>query len=123
MKEYEMVKFTACKRASVDTLMIESAQDMLEAVEGETEEKVKLFALLGNEVRFKIVLLLLNVERVCVCDLADILKMNQSPISQHLRKLKDAGILENKREGMTIYYAIISAKKEKLTQLLTGEKR
>ena len=118
-----MVKFTACKRASVDTLMIESAQDMLEAVEYETEEKVKLFALLGNEVRFKIVLLLLNVERVCVCDLADILKMNQSPISQHLRKLKDAGILENKREGMTIYYAIASAKKETLTQLLTGEKR
>ena len=118
-----MTKFTACKRASVDTLMIESAQDMLEAVEYETEEKVKLFALLGNEVRFKIVLLLLNVERVCVCDLADILKMNQSPISQHLRKLKDAGILENKREGMTIYYAIASAKKETLTQLLTGEKR
>ncbi|HFQ61919.1 MAG TPA: ArsR family transcriptional regulator [Epsilonproteobacteria bacterium] len=118
-----MTKFTACKRANVDTLMIESAQDMLEAVEGETEEKVKLFALLGNEVRFKIVLLLLNVERVCVCDLADILKMNQSPISQHLRKLKDAGILENKREGMTIYYAIASSKKEKLTQLLRGEER
>ncbi len=116
-----MVKFTACKRASVDTLMIESAQDMLETVEGETEEKVKLFALLGNEVRFKIVLLLLNVERVCVCDLADILKMNQSPISQHLRKLKDAGILENKREGMTIYYAITTNKRRDLLGMMKGE--
>jgi len=115
-----MVKFTACKRVSVDTLMVESAQDMLEAVESEIGESVKLFALLGNEVRFKIVLLLLNIERVCVCDLADILEMNQSPISQHLRKLKDAGIFENKREGMTIYYSIVSEQKERLMQFLKG---
>jgi DNA-binding transcriptional ArsR family regulator len=116
-----MTKFTACKRASVDTLMIESAQDMLETIENEIALRVKLFALLGNEVRYKIILLLFNVERVCVCDLADILQMNQSPISQHLRKLKDAGILENKREGMTIYYSIASEKKNEISAMLEGE--
>ena len=115
-----MVKFTACKRASVDTVMIESAQDMLEAVGTEIEEKVRIFALLGNKVRYKIVLLLLHVERVCVCDLADILEMNQSPISQHLRKLKDAGLLENKREGMTIYYSIVSSYIVLLEQIVKG---
>ncbi|HFD13891.1 MAG TPA: metalloregulator ArsR/SmtB family transcription factor [Epsilonproteobacteria bacterium] len=115
-----MVNFTACRRSSVDTLMIESAQDMLEAVEIELAEKVKLFALLGNEVRLKTVLLLLNVECLCVCDIADILKMNQSPISQHLRKLRDAGILENTREGMTIYYAVANEKRTLLLSIVKG---
>jgi DNA-binding transcriptional ArsR family regulator len=113
-----MVKFQACKRTSVDTVMIESAQDMLETVKEEIEQKVKLFALLGNEVRYKIVLLLLNVERVCVCDLADILQMNQSPISQHLRKLKDAGILKNERDGMTIYYSVTSSIQKQLVTIM-----
>lgn len=116
-----MTKLTACKRASVDTLMIESAQDMLGIRENEIEQRVKLFALLGNEVRYKIILLLLNVERICVCDLADILQMNQSPISQHLRKLKDSGILKNKREGMTIYYAIAPEKKNEILAIMEGK--
>ena len=113
-----MVNFQACKHVSVDTILIESAQDMLEAVQEETERKVKVFSLLGNEVRLKIVTLLLNVERLCVCDMSDILEMNQSPISQHLRKLKDAGLLENAREGMTVYYAVAPLHRGMLTALI-----
>jgi DNA-binding transcriptional ArsR family regulator len=100
--------------------MIESAQDMLEALETEIQNKVKVFALLGNEVRLKIVTLLLNVERLCVCDISDILKINQSPISQHLRKLKDAGLLENAREGITIYYKIPQEMRLILKQIVQG---
>jgi DNA-binding transcriptional ArsR family regulator len=102
--------------------MIESAQDMLETLEVEIQEKVKVFALLGNEVRLKIVTLLLNVERLCVCDISDILKVNQSPISQHLRKLKDAGLLENAREGITIYYKIPQEVRLMLRQIVQGDK-
>ena len=116
-----MVNFQACKRSSVDTVMIESAQDMLKTFKEEIERKVKVFALLGNEVRLKIVILLLNVERLCVCDMSDILEMNQSPISQHLRKLKDAGLLENTRKGMTVYYAVAPLHKSMLTALIQGE--
>jgi len=115
-----MVNFQLCKRASVDTVMIESAQDMLAAIEPEIEEKAKVFALLGNEVRLKIITLLLNVERLCVCDISDILKVNQSPVSQHLRKLKDAGLLENIREGITIYYYISSVKRGSLEHIVKG---
>ena len=116
-----MVNFQACKRASVDTIMIESAQDMLGALKDQTENKVKVFALLGNEVRLKIVTLLLNIDRLCVCDISDILEMNQSPVSQHLRKLKDAGLLENVREGMTVYYSIAPRHKSMLTNIVQGE--
>ncbi len=109
-----------CCRQSVDTLLIESAKDMLEVKENKLSEKAKIFALLGNEARLKMMTIFLQTERVCVCDLSDILQMNQSPISQHLRKLKDAGLLENKREGMTIFYFIPSNKKETLVSLIEG---
>ncbi|PHS37132.1 MAG: transcriptional regulator [Sulfurovum sp.] len=110
----------SCCRMSVDTLLIESAKDMLASKEEGLKEKAKIFALLGNEVRLKMMTVFVNVDSVCVCDLSDILKMNQSPISQHLRKLKDAGLLESKREGMTIFYSIPSDQKEILLSLIKG---
>ena len=115
-----MIKFQACKREFVDIVMIESGQDMLASMQDDIEFKVKVFNLLGNDVRLKIILLLLNIKKVCVCDIADILKMNQSPISQHLRKLKDSGLLQSKREGMTIFYSICDEKKELLEKILKG---
>jgi DNA-binding transcriptional ArsR family regulator len=55
---------------------------------------------------------------MCVCDLSDVLGMKQSPISQHLRKLKDGGLLENKRDGMTIFYFIPSKMKITLKNII-----
>lgn len=115
-----MIDFTTCRRASVDMVMIESAQDMLEAKQEDIESMQIIFALLGNEVRLKIIILLMHIDRICVCDLSDILKMKQSPISQHLRKLKDGGLLVNQREGMTIYYSIASKMKIELEQYIKG---
>ncbi|MDF1880065.1 winged helix-turn-helix transcriptional regulator [Sulfurimonas sp. MAG313] len=84
------------------------------------QPSAQFFALLGNEVRLKIMHLFLEYERLCVCDLADILEMKQSPISQHLRKLKDANLLENKREGMTIFYFIKDTKRAQLKKVLNA---
>jgi DNA-binding transcriptional ArsR family regulator len=100
--------------------MIDNTKNMLVALQSNIDKKSKIFALLGNEVRLQIVTLLINVERLCVCDISDILEMNQSPISQHLRKLKDGGLLQNRREGMTIYYSIVSEKKELLKSIIGG---
>jgi len=108
-----MTKFTTCRRASVDMVMIESAQDILESNNASIEKSYKILGLLGNDIRYKIIYLLLHIKCICVCDLSDILKMNQSPISQHLRKLKDGGLLENRREGMTIYYSIVIEKEKR----------
>ena len=114
----KMNQIESCCRMSVDTIMIESAQDMLEAKHQVLVERSKVFALLGNEVRLKMMTLFLNVKCICVCDLSDILHMNQSPISQHLRKLKDGGLLEKRREGMTIFYFIPSDKRDMLLSLI-----
>ena len=109
---------TSCCRVDVDIDLIQKAKASLVSKEAHFSEKVKLFSLLGNEVRLKIVTLFLEFERMCVCDLSDVLEMNQSPISQHLRKLKDGGILLNKREGMTIFYSIAPSQKNLLEQVL-----
>jgi len=95
-----------CIRENVNDKLIKIAKDDILSNKETLENQAQIFSLLGSEVRLKIVHLILKHEKLCVCDLSDILDMNQSPISQHLRKLKDAGVLVNQREGLVIHYFI-----------------
>ena len=113
-----MKNFSGCCRIEIDRGKIEDAKGFLSRRKETLEQRGALFALLGNEVRLRIVTLFLRYERLCVCDLADILEMRQSPISQHLRKLKDGGVLQSKREGVTVYYFIAPQLKEKMENIL-----
>jgi len=58
----------------------------------------------GNPQRLKILYLLHAHEEMCVCDLAEVLDLTDSAVSQHLKKLKDKNIVECRRERQTIYY-------------------
>lgn len=109
---------TSCHRTEFNETLIERGKQILKSNKKKIASESKIFSLLGNEVRLKIVFLILKYERLCVCDFSDILGMNQSPVSQHLRKLKDAGILENHREGLTIFYFIPNHMKKKLELLI-----
>lgn len=95
-----------CLRITVDTEKIDFEKEQLVLQEDMFSKKEKLFSLLGSAVRLKIIYLLQKHEKLCVCDISDILGMKQSPVSQHLRKLKDADILFSKREGLMINYYI-----------------
>lgn len=63
-------------------------------------------SLVGNKVRLQLLYLLFIEKRLCVCDLSDILTMNISAISQHLRKMKDRNLIETEREAQTIFYSL-----------------
>lgn len=63
-------------------------------------------SLVGNKVRLQLLYLLFVEKRLCVCDLSDILAMNISAISQHLRKMKDRNLIETEREAQTIFYSL-----------------
>lgn len=115
-----MRKETTCRRLNVDTALIEAAKSLLNEQEETLQYKARVFALLGNDVRLKIMMAFLEFEKMCVCDLSDVLGMKQSPISQHLRKLKDAELLQSKREGMTIFYSIPAMHKERLASIIKG---
>jgi len=68
-------------------------------------------------VRLKLVWLI-NNDQFCVCDLADILQMSVPAISQHLRKLKDIGIIDSVRIKQTIFYSITAQKQSIVTHVL-----
>ncbi len=107
-----------CYRESDNLSEVEKAKNFISDNCTEIEKESEKLALLSNSVRLKIVLLLKNFNKLCVCDLVEILEINQSAISQHLRKLKDGGILNKTREGLTIYYFIDEVNNPDLIGLL-----
>ena len=60
---------------------------------------------LGDEKRLRILLQLAGGER-CVCDLMEDLGAAQSLLSFHLRTLKDAGLVNDRRDGRWVHYSI-----------------
>jgi len=69
------------------------------------EAAIKMFKALSDETRLRIYLLLLQGE-LCVCELVNILNIEQSRISHSVRILKEAGLVVNRREGKWIIYAV-----------------
>lgn len=65
----------------------------------------KIFKALGQETRLKIVYLLKEQE-LCVCELESILGLSQPAISQHLRILKEAKLVTEKRMGQWVFYSL-----------------
>ena len=63
------------------------------------------FKVFADSTRIKILYVLLCSE-VCVCDLAQILDMNQSAISHQLRTLKQMDLVRSRRDGKTVFYSL-----------------
>ena len=63
------------------------------------------FHALSDETRLQLLELLRDGEQ-CVCDLTDALDAAQSRLSFHLKTLKDAGLVTDRREGRWVYYAL-----------------
>lgn len=64
-----------------------------------------LFHALADPMRIEVLGLLANGER-CVCDLMEDLGVAQSRLSWHLKTLKDAGLVTDRREGRWSYYTL-----------------
>ena len=102
-------KGMTCTRTEADPVLIHNNKARLINEEENLKKLSGIFYLSGNKVRLKILYLIFNESRLCVCDLSDILEMKIPAVSQHLRKLKDLGLVKTKREGQTIYYSITEA--------------
>ena len=71
-------------------------------------EAAKLLTALANERRLVILCELIEGER-SVGDLVDAVGLTQSALSQHLAKLRSAGIVATRRDAQTIFYRLASA--------------
>ena len=64
-----------------------------------------IYKALGDETRLEIIRMLWGKE-LCVCDIIDACDKSQPAISHHLKILKQAGLLEDRRDGKWIFYRI-----------------
>ena len=77
------------------------------------QEILNILKILSDEIRLKIVYLLSQESELCVYELMEALKMSQSRISNHLRILRNTGIIEAKREGKWMFYCLKRDKMDK----------
>jgi len=70
------------------------------------DDTAELMKLAGNSTRLKLLYLLESLTEVSVSDIAELLGVSVSAVSQHLAKLRARGLVISRREAQTIYYRL-----------------
>lgn len=83
----------------------------------QNEGLLRRFQAVAEETRFEIVRRLADGER-CVCELQDDLDAAQSRLSFHLKKLKEAGVVSDRRDGRWVYYSLVPEALEEMRGFL-----
>ena len=81
------------------------AQRICDDIQFMEQDLLRMFRALGDDTRLRLLQRLRGGEQ-CVCDLTDELDTRQSLLSFHLRTLKDAGLVTDRRDGRWVYYAL-----------------
>jgi ArsR family transcriptional regulator, arsenate/arsenite/antimonite-responsive transcriptional repressor len=75
---------------------------------------------LGDPVRLQLVdVLRKHAGKVCVCELVPLFDISQPTLSHHLKKLREAGVVDSERRGLWAYYYVIPDALEELSQWLS----
>src|SRR2546423_12789296 len=91
---------------------------MAVATYSRTDRAIELFHALSDETRLAIIELLRKRERR-VCELTDTLDAAQSRLSCHLRVLKDAGIVRDRKDGRWVHYELVPDAFEEVEALVS----
>ncbi len=89
----------------------------MEAVPQSIAEMAETLKLLSDKTRLTIMALLKERE-MCVCDIVELLETTQPNISQHLKKLKTGGIVNETRRSQWVYYSLNIDDKPYLKEIL-----
>ena len=69
---------------------------------------IKLFKALSDLTRLRIVYLLINAKsELCICELMEALNIPQYNISKHMKELKHAGLVKERKEGRFVFYTLL----------------
>jgi ArsR family transcriptional regulator len=86
----------------------------------EAERLATLAKALGDPIRLQLVdVLRKHAGKVCVCELVPLFDVSQPTLSHHLKKLRDAGIVDSERRGLWAYYYVIPDALKELSTWLT----
>ncbi|MFY0654373.1 MAG: winged helix-turn-helix transcriptional regulator [Cyclobacteriaceae bacterium] len=107
-----------CIRVLADPVQIKECKQAIQSLEEPLADVTRVFNLAGNAARLKILYLLSREGEMCPCDFSDILEISVGGVSQHLRKLKDGGLVQSKKVGQTVFYSIPENKMTMLNTLI-----
>lgn len=83
------------------------------------DREAEILKVLGHPVRLKIVAGLMsqscNVKKIWEC-----LGLPQATVSQHLALLKNKGIIDGRRDGVEVYYQVVSSQAQEIVTALIG---
>ena len=86
----------------------------------QAERMAQIAKALSDPVRLTLVdVLRKHAGKVCVCELVPLFDISQPTLSHHLKKLRDAGIVDSERQGLWAYYYVIPDALEELSAWLT----
>lgn len=75
------------------------------------KQELALFKALSDETRLRIMVLLCENE-LCVCQLMRALDLDQAKVSRHLSVLRNRGLVNDRREGLWIFYSLVEPRNE-----------
>jgi ArsR family transcriptional regulator len=66
----------------------------------------QLFKALSEDIRLQMLALLFRHRELCVCEFEQFLQLTQSKASRHLRYLLHSGFVQDRRDGLWVYYRV-----------------
>lgn len=94
----------SCEYMHVHGDLVKKVEESMPLTE-ELFDLAELFKVFGDSTRIKILYVLFESE-MCVCDIAQVLKMTVSAISHQLRILKQARLVKYRKEGKSVFYSL-----------------
>lgn len=85
----------------------------VELQENQIGNLANMYKLFADHTRLRIICSILNTE-LCVCDLCELLQLNQSTVSHQLQLLRNAKLVKYRREGKQIFYSLQDEHIEKI---------
>ncbi|MFH1512327.1 MAG: metalloregulator ArsR/SmtB family transcription factor [Bacillota bacterium] len=85
----------------------------------EKQQRAQIFRALSVESRLRI-MQLLSRRTLCVGVLSELLGISAGAVSQHLRVLRDAGLIESERRGFYIHYHVAAGAAERCTAAMAS---
>ena len=101
-----------CSREPVRQLELTALRTRLEECERRFAARAELHAVLASASRLKILAALTCAGELSVCEMARLLGITPAAVSQHLSRLKAAGLVRPRREGMTTFYRVVRSAEE-----------
>jgi ArsR family transcriptional regulator, lead/cadmium/zinc/bismuth-responsive transcriptional repressor len=113
----------ADERCDLLCLDLELAEEVRAAVHDpeSVERAARRARALGDPTRLSVATALARAGELCGCDLAWVLGRAQNLVSHHLKVLREAGLVDSRREGKTVFFSLTDDGRELLAGMIGRE--